>query len=102
MRGFLHCYCHSISSICPVEQEFRNTFIWLGCGFDRLPSRDAVDRFLTGFEHIVDEVFDRLVEQAAMGGLLDWQQRSDTAHRDGLRYGAHPVASAVTTGWWSL
>jgi len=41
------------------------------CGFDRPPSRDAVDRFLTDLEHVVDEVFDRLVEQAACRGLLD-------------------------------
>jgi len=40
-------------------------------GFDRPPSRDAVDRFLTDLEHVVDEVFDRLVEQAACRGLLD-------------------------------
>jgi len=33
--------------------------------------RDAVDRFLTDLEHVVDEVFDRLVEQAACRGLLD-------------------------------
>jgi len=38
----------------------RNTVVWLSCGFDRPPSRDAVDRFLTDLEHVVDEVFDRL------------------------------------------
>jgi len=41
-----------------------------GHSFDRPPSRDAVDRFLTDLEHVVDEVFDRLVEQAACRGLL--------------------------------
>jgi hypothetical protein len=39
--------------------------------FDRLPSRDAVDRFLTDLEHLVDDVFQRLVEQTAARGLLD-------------------------------
>ncbi len=39
--------------------------------FERPPSRDAVDRFLTDLEHIVDETFDHLVEQAAGGGLLE-------------------------------
>jgi len=34
--------------------------------------RETVDRFLTDLEHVVDEVFDRLVvEQAACRGLLD-------------------------------
>jgi hypothetical protein len=55
----------------PVERELQNTVVWLSCGFDRPPSRDTVDRFLTDVEHIVDDVFDRLVEQAARRGLLD-------------------------------
>jgi hypothetical protein len=71
MRGFLHCYYKDIYGIRPVERELRNTVVWLSCGLDRPPSRDAVDRFLTDLEHVVDEVFDRLVEQAAARGLLD-------------------------------
>ncbi len=47
-------------------------------GFDRPPSRDAVDRFLTDLEHVVDEVFDHLVEQAAARGLLDMTYRIDS------------------------
>ncbi len=71
MRGFLHCYYHDIYGIRPVERELQNTVVWLSCGFDRPRLSTAVDRFLTGLEHVVDEVFDRLVEQAATGGLLD-------------------------------
>jgi hypothetical protein len=71
MRGFLHCYYHDIYGIRPVERELRNMVVWLSCGFDRPPSRYAVDRFLTDLEHVVDEVFDRLVKQAAWRGLLD-------------------------------
>ena len=71
MRGFLHCYYKDIYGIRPVERELRNTIVWLSCGFDRPPSRDAVDRFLTDLEHVVDEVFDHLVEQAARRGLLN-------------------------------
>jgi len=71
MRGFLHCYYKDIYGIRPVARELNNTVVWLSCGFDRPPSRDAVDRFLTDLEHVVDEVFDRLVEQAARRGLLD-------------------------------
>jgi len=70
MRGFLHCYYKEIYGIRPVAREFQNTVIWLSCGFDRSPSRDAVDRFITDIEHAVDEMFDRLVEQAARRGLL--------------------------------
>jgi len=33
--------------------------------------KDAVDRLLTDLEHIFDRVFDHLVEQAALRGLLD-------------------------------
>jgi len=71
IRGFLHCYYKDIYGIRPVARELQNTVVWLSCGFDRPPSRDAVDRFLTDLEHVVDEVFDRLVEQAAARGLLD-------------------------------
>jgi len=71
MRGFLHCTSHDIYGIRPVERELRNTVVWLSCGFDRPSSRDAVDRFLTDLEHLVDDIFDRLVEEAARRGLLD-------------------------------
>ncbi|WP_372479929.1 transposase [Halomicrobium sp. HM KBTZ05] len=54
-----------------LARELHNTVVWLGCGFDRPPSRDAVDRFLTDLEHVVDNIFDHLVEQAARRGLLD-------------------------------
>jgi hypothetical protein len=71
MRGFLHCYYKDIYGIRPVARELHNTVVWLSCGFDSPPSRDAVDRFLTDLEHVVEDVFDHLVEQAAMRGLLD-------------------------------
>ena len=71
IRGFLHCYYKGIYGIRPAARELQNTFIWLSCGFDRPPSRDAVDRSLTDLEHAVNEVFDHLVEQAARRGLLD-------------------------------
>jgi hypothetical protein len=77
-RGFLHCYYKSIYGVRPVARELQNTLVWLGCGFDRPPSRDAVDRFLTDLEHVVDDVFDRLVEQAAVRGLLDMAFRIDS------------------------
>ena len=66
MRGFLHCYYKDIYGIRPGERELRNTVVWLSCGSDRPPSRNAVVRFLTDLEYIVGDVFDRLVEQAAL------------------------------------
>ena len=71
MRGLLPCYYKNIYGIRPIARELQNTFVWLSCGFDRLPSGDAVDRFLTDLEHVVGAVFDHLVEQAARRGLLD-------------------------------
>ncbi len=55
LRGFLHCYYRDIYGIRPAERELQNTVVWLSCGFDRPPSRDAVDRFLTDLEHVVDK-----------------------------------------------
>jgi len=46
-RAFLHCYYKNVYGIRPVTRELQNTVVWLSCGFDRPPSRDAVDRFLT-------------------------------------------------------
>lgn len=71
MRGVLHCYSKDIYGTRPVEQELNNTFVWLSYGFDRPPSSDVVDRFLSDHEHVVDDVVEHLVEQAADGGLLD-------------------------------
>jgi hypothetical protein len=70
-QGFLHCYYKDIYGPRPVTRELNNPLVWLCCGFDRPPSRDAVDRFLTDLEQVVDDVFDHLVEQAAVRGLLD-------------------------------
>jgi hypothetical protein len=50
MRGFLHCYYKNIYGIHPVARELNNTVVWLSCGFGRLPSRDAVNRFLTDLD----------------------------------------------------
>jgi len=70
MRGFLNCSYHGIYRIRPVERELQNTVVWLSCGFNRPPSKDAVYPFLTGFEHVVDDVFNRLSAQAAAAAGL--------------------------------
>jgi hypothetical protein len=77
-RGFLHCYYKDIYGIRPIARELQNTLVWLSCGFDRPPSRDAIDRFLTDLEHVIEDVFDWLVEQAAVRGLLDMTFRIDS------------------------
>ena len=58
----------------------------MSCGFDRPPSRDAVDCFLTDLEHVVDDVFDHLVEQAAVRGLLDSTYRIDSTHIEAIAW----------------
>ena len=47
-------------------RELQKPLVWLSCGFDRPPSRDAVDRFLTDLEYVVDDMFNHLVKQAAV------------------------------------
>jgi hypothetical protein len=83
-RGFLHCYYKDIYGTRPVTRELRNDLVWLGCGFDRPPSRDAVDRFLTDLGHVVEDVFAHLVEQAAVRGLLDMTHRIDSTDVEAL------------------
>jgi len=70
-NGFLHCYYHDIYGIRPIKRETQNTAVWLSGCFGRPPLRDAVDRFLTDLEHIVDNVFTHLVMQVTCRGLLD-------------------------------
>jgi len=48
-----------------VTRELQDGLVWYYCGLDKPPSRDTIDRFLTDLEHVVDDVFDQLVEQAA-------------------------------------
>jgi hypothetical protein len=71
MRGFPHCYHKDIYGIRPVARELNNTLVWLSCGFNWPPSRDAVDRLPTDFKHMVDEVFEHPVEQAVRRGMLN-------------------------------
>jgi hypothetical protein len=49
----------------PVARELQHGLVWYYCGLTKPPSRDTIDRFLTDLEHVVDDVFDRLVDQAA-------------------------------------
>ncbi len=84
--GFLHCYYKDIYGTRPVARELQHGLVWYYCGLDKPPSRDTVDRFLTDLEHVIDDVFDRLVEQAACRGLLDSTYSIDSTHIEAIQY----------------
>jgi transposase len=86
MRGFIHCYYKNIYGTRPITRELNNSLVWLCCEFDRPPSRDTVDRFLTDLEQVVDNVFERLVEQAAIRGLLDSTFRIDSTDVEAISW----------------
>jgi hypothetical protein len=56
------------------------------CGLDKPPSRDTTDRFSTDLKHVIDDIFDRLVEQAAVGGLLNSTYTIDSTHVEAIQY----------------
>jgi hypothetical protein len=85
-RGFLHCYYEDVYGTRPVTRELRQGLVWYYCGLDKPPSRDTVDRFLTDLEHVIDDVFGRLVEQAAARGLLDLTYSIDSTHVEAIQY----------------
>jgi hypothetical protein len=85
-RGFLHCYYENVYGTRPVTRELQHSLVWYYCGLDKPPSRDTIDRFLTDLEHVIDDVFDRLVEQAAARGLLDSTYSIDSTHIEAIQY----------------
>ena len=85
-RAFLHCYYEDVYGTRPVTRELQHGLVWYYCGLDKPPSRDTVDRFLTDLEHVIDDVFDRLVEQAAARGLLDSTYSIDSTHVEAIQY----------------
>ncbi len=66
-----HWYYENIYGTRPVTRELQHGLVWYYCGPDKPSSRDTIDRFLTDLKHVIDDVFDRVVEQAAVRGLLD-------------------------------
>jgi len=84
--GFLHCYYEDVYGTRPVTRELQDGLVWYYCGLDKPPSRDTIDRFLTDLEHVIDDVFDRLVEQAAIRGLLDATYAIDSTHITAIQY----------------
>jgi hypothetical protein len=69
-----------------VTRELQDGLVWYYCGLDKSPSRDTIDRFLTDLEHVIDDIFDRLVEQAASPGLLDATYAIDSTHITAIQY----------------
>ena len=84
--GFLHCYYEDVYGTRPVTRELQNGLVWYYCGLDKPPSRDTIDRFLTDLEHVIDDVFTQLVEQAAVRGLLDVTYSIDSTHVEAIQY----------------
>jgi len=85
-RGFLHCYYEDVYGTRPVARELRHGLVWYYCGLDNPPSRDTIDRFLTDLEHVSNDVFTRLVKQAATRGLLDSTYSIDSTHIEAIQY----------------
>ena len=84
--GFLHCYYENVYGTRPVTRELQHSLVWYYCGLDKPPSRDTIDRFLTDLEHVVGDIFDRLVEQAAARGLLDSTYSIDSTHVEAIQH----------------
>jgi len=85
-RGFLHCYYKDIYGTRPVTRELQNRLVWYYCGLDKPPSRDTIVRFLTDLEHVIDDIFNRLVEQAASRGLLNSTYSIESTHVGAVQY----------------
>jgi len=101
-RAFLHCYYKNVYGIRPVTRELQNTVVWLSCGFDRPPSRDAVDRFLTDLEHVVDEVRRRAgPPRPARLDLHRFHRREDDARRPRRVERLDPTAEEYYHGYGS-
>jgi len=72
-RAFLHCYYKNVYGIRPVARKLQNTVVWLSvASIDRRRIIRSIAS-VTDLEHVVDEVFDQRVEQAACRGLLDFR-----------------------------
>lgn len=57
-----HCYYKDIYGTHPVTREVQHSLVSYYCGLDNPSSRDTIDQFLIDMEHIVSDVFSRLVE----------------------------------------
>jgi hypothetical protein len=84
--GFLRCYYENVYDTRTVARELQHSLVWYYYRLDKPPSRDMVDRFLTDLEHVVDDVFDRLVEQAAARGVLDSTHFIGSTHIKPIQY----------------
>lgn len=69
-QGLLYCYSKGIYGPRPITRELQDEAVWRQCEFDRGPSRDPIERFLSDLNLVAGDVFARLVEQAAARGLL--------------------------------
>jgi hypothetical protein len=69
-----------------VTRELQHGLVWYNCRLTKPPSRDTIDRFLTDLEHVIDDLFAQLVEQAAARGLLYSMYSIDSTHVEAIQY----------------
>jgi hypothetical protein len=84
--GFLHCYYEDVYGTRLVTRELQNSLVWYYCGLDRPPSRGTIDRFLTDLEYVINDVFDRVIEQTAIRALLNSTYSIDSTHVEAIQY----------------
>jgi len=65
LKGFLHCFYHDIYGPRPMAQELHNEDVWRQCGFTRPPGRRTLERFITDFAFVAEDVFITLVHELA-------------------------------------
>lgn len=75
----------------PVTRALQNGLVWYYCELNKPPSRDTIDRFLADLEHVLDDIFDRPVEQAVARGLLDSTYAIDLTHVETIQYNEDAV-----------
>ena len=75
-----------------MTRELQDGLVWYYCGLDKPPSRDTIDRFLTDLEHVIDDVFDQLVKQAAIVVHRSFRYTLSCWPNDRTRKGDRPSA----------
>jgi len=78
LLGVLYCFSREIDGPRQIAEELRDELLYLQCGFDKPPSRESINRFLTDLSLVCEDVFGSLVEQVAARDLLDNTYRIDS------------------------
>lgn len=76
-KGVLYCLRHDIYRLPPLERELQNEDVWRQYGFQCPPSRQTLDRFISEFRPVTDDVFIELLHELAEQVPLDKLFRID-------------------------